>query len=516
MTFSKLQPLTMGPSLVTTQLCSHSCSYRLVSLSSVVPLPLAAATLLLWMVPGQAVADRLLVEEAAHYRDMGQRLQADGLVDEAIRAYAKAALSDPGYAEVHNDLGILYEAKDQYALAEMKYLTALQINPDHSGAHMNLGLLYEAQGKLNMAVPHWQARVALGPATDFWVREARERLIQHGAEIPEGARVTAAKQAGEATLAYEQGMFHLHQQQWEEAAAAFLDALTFYPGHRGARDGLAAARKHLPPRKQEPPAEPVVVERRLGPDRAARLADERAARLEATRQRHLDVVVQQEEARRRRDQARHRDDAQRFLQRADALLRQSESLSRQAQSQQAQAAELIEKSTTFRKQAEDLRQQAEGLGILPEVSPLQAESVVSRPELARTVKAAPATPAREPLAPRPIAELALTQVTPSALRQTPGATSPEPPKPAVSVAPVTPISTAKEAKSLAEQLATERQRARDLMTRELYQRGIILYQQGQYAQAVEQFRRALNVSPDHRESQQYLRDAQAALARGER
>lgn len=81
---------------------------------------------------------------------------------------------------------------------------------------------------------------------------------------------------------------------------------------------------------------------------------------------------------------------------------------------------------------------------------------------------------------------------------------------------VTPISTPQDAKALSEQLAREKERTRDLMVRELHQRGLILFQQKQYAQAMEQFQRALAINPDHRESQHYLRESQAALARGEK
>lgn len=88
--------------------------------------------------------------------------------------------------------------------------------------------------------------------------------------------------------------------------------------------------------------------------------------------------------------------------------------------------------------------------------------------------------------------------------------------PTVRVSPVKVITTPAEAKTLAEQLAREKEQARALMVHELHQRGLLLTRQRQYAQAIEQFQRALSIDPTHRESQQSLRDAQAALARSDR
>ena len=145
---------------------------------------------------------------------------------------------------------------------------------------------------------------------------------------------------------------------------------------------------------------------------------------------------------------------------------------------------------------------------------LAAQRPAVKPVVARPA-AVPKTPVLVP-AQRPMA-------TPSkpAPAAKPPVVKPSAPKPvvapatrAVTPAPIAPISTASQAKALTDQITRERQRARDLMTRELYQRGLILYRQQQYANAIEQFQRALEMDPNHRESQQYLREAQTALARG--
>ncbi len=92
--------------------------------------------------------------------------------------------------------------------------------------------------------------------------------------------------------------------------------------------------------------------------------------------------------------------------------------------------------------------------------------------------------------------------------------APVTPQRAAVAAPVTPVRSSQDARALAEDIVKEKSRARSLMVRELYQRGLILYRQKQYSESVSQFQRALSVDPNHRESRRYLRLAQSALARG--
>ena len=45
---------------------------------------------------------------------------------------------DPGYASVHNNLGIMLEDN---ALAETHFREALRLQPSHQSAHVNMGNL---------------------------------------------------------------------------------------------------------------------------------------------------------------------------------------------------------------------------------------------------------------------------------------------------------------------------------------------------------------------------------------
>ena len=511
--------------------------------------PCVALALCGFLIPcGEAMAGSVLVEEAAHYRDLGRQYQADNQIDQALDAYAKATLCYPGYADAHNDLGVMYEARGEPALAEIEYLKTLQIDPRHVAAHTNLASLYEAQGKIEDAIPHWQERVRLGPAADPWVRQARDFLIKHKAKVPESLSAKAAKRGGEVALSYEEGRFYLDRNRWAEAEQAFEKALSLDPNHAGARAGLEAARRKLPTKKPSVPqataapasAIPAVQPSgRAGmvrpPEDTQRRQEEIKLR-EQARLREEAEALRREAARLQAEAAtkQRRDEAEQLLKQAGELLKQAEAIEQQAKGQQTVAAELIAKSAALRKQAEELRRQAEsrlGQASLSTVPP------VTRPKTMRvtSVGALPAAPSiGRPSAPivaprehwwsklkfwgrKPEPEEVVVPVAPlvtSAPR--PSMPSPTMVAPTASAAPVKPISTQGEAKILAQQLAQERQRMRDLMAREFFQRGLILYRQGQYVRAIEQFQRALTINPDHRDSQQYLRDAQTELARGGR
>jgi len=433
----------------------------------------------------------LLVEEAAHYRDLGHGYQEHGQIDEAIAEYSKAVLSYPEYADVHNDLGIMYEARGDLARAELEYLRTVQINPRHAAAHMNLALLYEAQGKIDQAAPHWQERVRIGPLSDPWVKRARESLIQHKLKVPEPQEAVDAKRLGEITLAYEEGMFRLDHHEWAQAQEAFERVLTWDPNHRGALDGLAVAKQHLqirpptvsvttptpPPLVNHPrvnwtPREPV-------PVRPPPPAPAPAPQTNWTPRSSSPAAV---------------------VSRAEPKPAAS-----------ADATRLVEEQVRDAKRRQAMQQALEQAAASSRRVPVAAApTLVANQPSAPTV--APMTPAPKPVVP------AMTPAPKPVVPVVP-APKPVPPvvsKPVVATTAVTPISTPKEAQALAEQLAREKARTRDLMARELFQRGLILYRQKQYAQAVEQFQRALTIDPNHRDSQQYLREAQAALARGEK
>lgn len=62
----------------------------------------------------------------------------------------------PNSFKVHNNLGLVYEAKGLYDQAIYEYKRALEINPDYMHAHNNLGNVYTKMGLFDVAIKEYQ------------------------------------------------------------------------------------------------------------------------------------------------------------------------------------------------------------------------------------------------------------------------------------------------------------------------------------------------------------------------
>ncbi len=69
------------------------------------------------------------------------------LDDAAISHFSEALHINPGYAEVHNNLGIALARKGRIEDAVVHFREALRIRPDFVGAHHNLKEVLRLQGK---------------------------------------------------------------------------------------------------------------------------------------------------------------------------------------------------------------------------------------------------------------------------------------------------------------------------------------------------------------------------------
>ncbi len=73
-------------------------------------------------------------------------------------------LHDPLTAEEHNNLGVSYEARGEYGLAEREYKEALKIKKDLFCAQFNIGNLYLRIRRENEAEDAYKKAIALDPA----------------------------------------------------------------------------------------------------------------------------------------------------------------------------------------------------------------------------------------------------------------------------------------------------------------------------------------------------------------
>jgi tetratricopeptide (TPR) repeat protein len=81
-----------------------------------------------------------------------------GQPDMALKVYLSLTQEYPELAEPHNNLGVLYAAKGDYANAKASLDAALRANPSYAAAHENMGDLL-----VNMARQSYTRALALEP-----------------------------------------------------------------------------------------------------------------------------------------------------------------------------------------------------------------------------------------------------------------------------------------------------------------------------------------------------------------
>jgi tetratricopeptide (TPR) repeat protein len=97
------------------------------------------------------------------HNNFGNDLRQTGKVDEAIAHYQKALQIKPDNAEAHYNLGIALRQRGNVDEAIAEYQKALQINPEHAAAHINLGSELLQKGKADEAIAHFQKALQINP-----------------------------------------------------------------------------------------------------------------------------------------------------------------------------------------------------------------------------------------------------------------------------------------------------------------------------------------------------------------
>ncbi len=122
----------------------------------------------------------LTKEQAREYRQTGYKMQMEGNFQGAMEMYEKAVAMDPQYAEVTNDLGVLYEGKGEIDRAISMYKRAIDIDRSYLPAYANLALVYEKKSDVVNASYYWQKRYELGQEGEYWREVARQHLLKLG------------------------------------------------------------------------------------------------------------------------------------------------------------------------------------------------------------------------------------------------------------------------------------------------------------------------------------------------
>lgn len=66
-----------------------------------------------------------------------------GMLDESLMAFQKSLQGNPGNADTHNNLGVVFTRKGQLSNAIIEFREALKYNPAHPDVLCNLGAVSE-------------------------------------------------------------------------------------------------------------------------------------------------------------------------------------------------------------------------------------------------------------------------------------------------------------------------------------------------------------------------------------
>ena len=103
-------------------------------------------------------------EVANIHNNLGNVYQLQGRLDEAIDAYERAAALQPDYAEAMHSLGVAWLKRGDPAKAAAWFERAVALRPDDAEAHYNLGLSCQSAGRPEAAIRHYERAVALRPS----------------------------------------------------------------------------------------------------------------------------------------------------------------------------------------------------------------------------------------------------------------------------------------------------------------------------------------------------------------
>jgi tetratricopeptide (TPR) repeat protein len=214
---------------------------------------------------------------AEKQNDLGDMLDRQGNVQEAIAHYEQAIRIMPDYADAHDNLGNTLKEAGRVGEAKKHYELSLQINPENADAHNNLGNVFVLEGKVSEAIAHYEQSLRINPenadAHNNWgnvlLQEGKpseamghyERAVQIKPDYAEahynlGVALGQVGRGQEAKEHYEQalqldpenadahnnlGNILLQEGKLNEAVAHFEQALRIKPGFALAHNGLGVA-----------------------------------------------------------------------------------------------------------------------------------------------------------------------------------------------------------------------------------------------------------------------------------
>ena len=173
-------------------------------------------------------------------------------VDEAIEYSVRAVRAAPGFAEGHNDLGVGFARKGDFAAAIERYRISLSLKPGFDEAENNWGVVLAGLGQLDSAVAHYRRALAYNPDNPDAEVNLGNVLVRQSRTADAVAHYQRALwiRPDHADAHHNWGVALARDGRLAEAASHFQSALSITPDHAEAREYLERANQLL---RERPP-----------------------------------------------------------------------------------------------------------------------------------------------------------------------------------------------------------------------------------------------------------------------
>src|SRR5689334_7259139 len=111
------------------------------------------AGLCVWMLTLSAFAQGPSANGVEHYAEEGQKALAEGRLQDAEKAYEKLRALEPGIAEVHANLGLIYFQEGKFEEAVSALRRTLKLKPSLTKTDSLLAISLSELSRYNDALP---------------------------------------------------------------------------------------------------------------------------------------------------------------------------------------------------------------------------------------------------------------------------------------------------------------------------------------------------------------------------
>jgi Flp pilus assembly protein TadD len=192
--------------------------------------------------------DEVLAAQPARWEEyylFGTVLLQSRQFPEAIKIFRQLAQVRPDHPDVHNNLGVAYQALGEFDRASRAFLDAIGLRSDFDRAYLNLGRLKEQQGALAEAEQWYRRGAELKPGVrTHWLHLAGALGKQRKwAEAERVLRQTVDVDPDNLDLQVNLAYALIQRERLEEAAAIYHRVLAQRPGYHEIYSNLAFVRE---------------------------------------------------------------------------------------------------------------------------------------------------------------------------------------------------------------------------------------------------------------------------------